>query len=451
VSVEVRSPATGALLGTVADVDLSVASAAARSAQPLWSLVPAAARARYVRRAGIAMLDWLDELALLIAEETGRPRSHVVVSELLPAARGLHALADEGPRALADRRLSGRVAALAGRRTTLVQSPMGVIGLRGPSASPWAEPALEAAAALLAGNGVVLTSDAPLTAQRLRSVFLRAGVPGELLAVVPEASLDAGALDAVCDRVVELPRPTRRGTLIVLEGAPLHAVVDAAVFAAFAGGGRHPAAAGRMIVVEGVAPGLVEALRSAAARLRVGDPRDPETDIGPLAAAEAGERMPGSQVEVPGLAGPFFAPCVLGPVAPDDPLFADPPPGPVLAVAGVPDADGAVTLAARDGRDASISIWAQDAAKGERVARRLPSPATWVGRHGIAEVGVSVRLARHVAPRQLERRAPWAPGAARLPVDPRLVERRAALEEFRHGRESRRGQALRALLRQSRR
>ena len=61
-----------------------------------------------------------------------------------------------------------------------------MIGLRGPSASPWAEPALEAAAALLAGNGVVLAAGAPLAAQRLRAVFLRAGVPGELLTVVPE-------------------------------------------------------------------------------------------------------------------------------------------------------------------------------------------------------------------------------------------------------------------------
>ena len=104
-----------------------------------------------------------------------------MLAELLPAVAGLHALAADGPRALADRRLTPRTALLAGRSTRLVQSPVGVIGLRGPSASPWAEPALEAAAALLAGNAVILAAGAPLAAQRLRQIFLRAGLPGELL------------------------------------------------------------------------------------------------------------------------------------------------------------------------------------------------------------------------------------------------------------------------------
>ena len=90
-----------------------------------------------------------------LAEETGWPRAQLELTELLPAARGLRAIADDGPRALADQRIAPLAALLAGRSTRLVQSPVGVIGLRGPSASPFAEPALEAAAALLAGNGVI--------------------------------------------------------------------------------------------------------------------------------------------------------------------------------------------------------------------------------------------------------------------------------------------------------
>ena len=62
-------------------------------AQSLWSLVPVASRARYIRRAAVAMLDELDDLARVLAEATGWPRAHIVLSELLPAARGLHALA----------------------------------------------------------------------------------------------------------------------------------------------------------------------------------------------------------------------------------------------------------------------------------------------------------------------------------------------------------------------
>ena len=85
-----------------------------RTAQPLWSLVPIASRARYIRRTAVAMLDEVDDLALRLADETGWPKSHIVLSELLPAVKGLHQLAADGPRALADRRLAPRGALLAG-------------------------------------------------------------------------------------------------------------------------------------------------------------------------------------------------------------------------------------------------------------------------------------------------------------------------------------------------
>jgi acyl-CoA reductase-like NAD-dependent aldehyde dehydrogenase len=424
--IEIRSPASGALLGTVNPVELANAAAAGRTAQPLWSLVPIASRARYIRRAAVAMLDELDDLALRLADETGWPKSHIVLSELLPAIRGLHQLASDGPRALADRRLAPRVALLAGRSTRLIQSPVGVIGLRGPSASPWAEPALEAAAALLAGNAVILAAGAPLAAQRLRQVFLRAGLPGELLTT----SMPPGpGLEHVCRRVHDLQPPARLGTLLVLEGAPKDQLVEAALWAAFAGSGRHPAAAGRLVMVEGAVPGLVEALQAGAARLKVGDPRAEDTDVGPSAP------------------GVFAKPAILDGLSPDDPRFTAPL-GLTLAVVVVPDADTAVRLAARDGRGGPISVWARDRYKGERVSRRLPSETTWFGRHGLAPTAVEVRIAHHVVPRQLEWRAPWAPGTPSLPA--RDVPFMTALTEARHGRESRRWPALRALVRSRR-
>src|SRR5215207_5052736 len=185
--LEARSPATGERLGAVeatsAD-EVRAAAARAAAAQPLWAAVPPAARARYVRRAARLALDELEDLALLLARETGRPRTEAILGELLPAVAGLSELADEGPGALADRRL-GRPALLrGGRRAIGVQQPRGVIGVLGATASPWTEPALEVSAALLAGNGVVFAPAAPLAGERLRRVLLRAGIPDELLAVV---------------------------------------------------------------------------------------------------------------------------------------------------------------------------------------------------------------------------------------------------------------------------
>jgi hypothetical protein len=328
------------------------------SAQPLWSLVPVSARAGYIRRAAVATLDELDDLARHLADETGWPREHIVRAELLPAVRGLQALADDGPRALADKRR---------RRARIVQAPVGVIGLRGPSASPWAEPALETGAALLAGNGVVLA----VPAQRVRAVFLRAGVPGDLVAVAED-------LDGA--HVIDLPRPDRRGTLLVLPGAPEAKVVEAALSA--------DRRVGRIVTVAGAVPGLVQRLSA------------------------------------------------IGPVSGDDPRFASPP-ATALVVAEVPDSESAIALTARQASDAPVSIWARDRAQGERVARRLPSPTTWIGRPGATAMPVEVRLARHVAVRVLATRAP-----SRLPLDAQT-----AIAELRYGRESRRWPALRALVR----
>lgn len=387
--------------------------AAARAAQPLWSLVPLEARARYIRRAAVALLDELDDLAVRLAVETGWPRTQLELTELLPAASGLRAIADDGPRALADQRIAPLAARLVGRSTRLVHSPVGVIGLRGPSASPFAEPALEAAAALLAGNGVIWAGATPVAAQRLRAVFLRAGVPGELFTTADE-------LGDVCRRVVDLPPAGRRGTLLVVNGAPRERVLEAALWAGF---GRHPAAAGRLVVTPGSAHGLVEELRLRAAQLTVGDPRDPETAIGTYADAS-----PVAEVVA---------------VSADDPRFTHPPDAPILAVVEAPDTETAIAITARGARDGPVSIWARDPAQGERVARRLPSPSTWVGRHGIAGTAVPTRMARHVVVRQLEWRAAWAPGTPALPLDEDLLATQRSLTVLRHGRESRRWPALR--------
>ena len=405
-------------VGALPDADAAAAAEAARAAQPLWALLPPSARARYVRRAAVAMLDELDELADVLADEAGWPCTHLVVSELLPAVRGLHALADEGPAALADRRLSSRAAVW--RRSVSIQAPAGVIGLAGPSASPWHEPALEAAAALLAGNGVLLAAGPAAAAQRLRGVFLRAGIPGELIVPVPD-------LGAVCDRVTRLSPPTRMGTLLVLRGAPRPAVVDAAVWAAFAGSGRHAAAAGRLIVSRTAAPGLAEAIAEQAAKLRVGDPRDPATDVGLVAPTVTTSRA----------------------------AFDLPPPGPVLAIVEAANDDEAISLASTGGHDGVVSVWTADRERGERIARSLPAATVWVGRHAVPAPAVPDRLARHVAPRRLETRSRRAPAAMRLPTTQDVVEIQGALAEARHGRESRRWPALRkgvaALLRAARR
>jgi acyl-CoA reductase-like NAD-dependent aldehyde dehydrogenase len=426
------------------------ASERASAAQPLWALVAPAHRARYLRRAAMAVLDELDELADLLAAEAGQPRSEAILAELLPSVGGLHGLAGDGPRALADRRLGPVPALRAGRRSTLVQSPLGVVGVHVRDGSPWAGPLLEVAAGLLAGNAVLLVPAAPRAAARMQSAFTRAGLPEELFALVAEDEL-AGAA-----RVAALDPPAAKGTMLVLEGAPLDRVVTGAVWAAFAGGGRRHAGLGRVIAVRSQALAIAAGIEAAARRLRVGDPSRPDTEVGPLpgdaerervealvAAAEAAgaTRMCGGPVDVPGAAGAFYAPVVLRGVPPDAELLRAPVPGPVLSLLEAASDDEAIALAGDAG--GTLSVWTGDRARGERIARGLGAEIAWINEHGVASPAAPVRLAKHVASRQLASQPTRLRSARWLPYDPALLRAATATARLVHGRESERWAALR--------
>jgi acyl-CoA reductase-like NAD-dependent aldehyde dehydrogenase len=449
--LEIRSPVTGDVLGKVPERDAGEAVAAARVVQPLWAAVPRHARAHYLRRAAQAVLDELDRLALLIARETGRPRSEALLAELLPSVSALHALADDGPGALADQRLGRPSLLRAGRRAVLVQAPAGVVGVRGRGASPWAEPLMESAASLLAGNAVLLTPAAPLAGERIAASFIRAGVPGELIAVLHGAEFDG------VDCVVDLGVDDAKATMLVLDGAAIDATVSGALWAAFAGAGRHPASVGRLVVAPGPAEPLLDVLVAGARRLRVGDPEHADTEVGPLASredleaverlvaeAEAGgaERLCGGPIDLPGLDGAFCAPIVLRGVSANAQLLSEMPPGPVLAVLEAGSDEEAIALAAEHA-GAAVSVWTADRRHGERIARSLGAELSWVNEHVQSVPSVPVRLARHVVPKRLASQPPRVRSARWLPYDPALVRARTAAARLLHGRESERVAALR--------
>ena len=423
----------------------------AAAAQPLWALVAPRDRARYLRRAAKAVLDELDALADLLASEAGQPRSEAMLAELLPSVGGLHGLAGDGPDALADRRLGPVPALRAGRRSTLVQAPLGVVGVHVRDGSSWAGPLLEVAAALLAGNAVILAPAAPRAAARMQRAFVRAGLPEELFQVGLADDLDGAAA------VVHLDPPATKGTMLVLDGAPLDRAVTGAVWAAFAGSGRRHAAVGRAIAVRPQSLALAAGIEAAARRLRVGDPRRPDTEVGPLASAADRERVEalvaaaeaagasrlcGGPLELPGVDGAFYAPVVLRAVPPDAALLHEPVPGPVLAlVEAASDAEAAALAAGAAG---TVSVWTGDVAHGERVARSLGADIAWINEHGVATPAAPVRLAKYVASRQLASQPTRLRSARWLPYDPALLRAATASARLLHGRESERWATLRA-------
>lgn len=354
----------------------------------------------------MAVLDEVEDLAAMLARETGLPRTDALLAELLPSVGGLHGLADDGPRALREQRL-GRIPALrAGRRSVLVQTPLGIVGIRGSASSPWAEPALEVAASVLAGNGVLLAPAVPEVAVRLVAAFERAGIPEGLVQVVePDAHLEG-----VCAAVVHGASVRGEGTMLILDGAPLDRTISGALWASFASGGRGPFAVSRAIVVPSMHAEFLRRIQSAAAALRVGDPSDPQTEVAEAPVIRQGGGSRGDE-------------------------------GPVLHVIEARDEAHAIRLARGGG---TVSVWAGDRGYGEQVARSLGVELAWVNDHGYTSPAAPVRLARHVAAHQIASQPTRLRSARWLPYDPALVRASTATARLMYGRESERLETLRA-------
>jgi acyl-CoA reductase-like NAD-dependent aldehyde dehydrogenase len=301
---------------------------------------------------------------------------------------------------------------------------------------------LETAAAVLAGNAVVLAGAYPPLSAHFVSALGRAGVPEGL--VRAEDDLDG------CDRLVETGAPGPKSSMLVLGGAPIDRVVAGALWAAYARGGHGVASLGRIVTAPEAPVGLIDALRTGTQAVRVGDPRDPATEVGPLvsrAEAEAVEALV-ADAEAGGATrlcgglgdGAAFHPALLRGVAPDARVLREAVPGPVLSVVEAETEAAALALCA-DGP--AVSVWAGDRAHGERIARTLGVELTWVNEHGAAAPAAPVRLARHTDARQLASRSIRLRSARWLPYDPTLVRASETAARILYGRESERWDVVR--------
>src|SRR3954467_896222 len=155
--------------------------------QPLWAQLRVSDRARYLRRAAQAVVDELDDLVALFAQAHDRTPGEVAALELLPAIDGLTWLAEDGARALRDRRLAVPRGTHPLTRARLAWEPLRVVGLLGAADAPFAAPLWQIGAALLAGNGVVYVPHprGELGAERIARLFARASLPDGLLAIAP--------------------------------------------------------------------------------------------------------------------------------------------------------------------------------------------------------------------------------------------------------------------------
>jgi acyl-CoA reductase-like NAD-dependent aldehyde dehydrogenase len=401
-----------------ADVDAAVTAAHTAFRDGRWSGLRGRDRARVLTHAAGLLADALPELVRIESMQTGRP-----VREMAAQLRrqpewleyfGALAQTEEGSLPDVD----------TDHLNVVQRVPLGV----GALVTPWNHPLHVAlkklAAALAAGNSVVLkTSEvAPITPHVLARILHDAGLPPGVLNVVPGMGPVAGqalvthpllakvditggtptgqaVARAIADRLIPLSAELGgKAPLLFFDDVDVERAVAGAMFAAFIASGQTCVQGARLLVHEAVYERFVDELVARTSALRLGDPLDEKTQIGPVASARQLERVSavvnraraegatvlcgGAAPDDPALGrGYFYAPTVLADVPATAEAWQEEIFGPVTIVTPFRDEEHAVALAEDSRYGLAAGVWTRDVARALRVVQRLHVGTVWINDH----------------------------------------------------------------------
>jgi aldehyde dehydrogenase (NAD+)/betaine-aldehyde dehydrogenase len=417
-TIDVRNPHDGSLLAHVAlagAADVDRAARAAQAALPAWSRTSAGERGRLLLKLADAIEANADELAALESRNTGHP---------IRDSRGL-----DVPRTAATFRYFGGMAdkfegsvipVEPGFLDYVVHEPIGVVGQIVPWNFPIMFTSWKMGPALAAGNTVVLKPSeiTPLSALRIAELMADVGIPKGVVNVVPGYGNDAG------ERIVQHPDIGKvsftgstavgkrvlagaasnlkrvglelggKGANIVYDDADLERAVGGSLFAIFHNQGQACIAGSRLILHERIADAFVEKFIAFATTIRLGDPLDPDTEMGPLtsplhrdrvlahcaiAREEGGEILLGGKAPA-GAAfanGCYIEPTVVRARATDrvaqEEVF-----GPFVSVTTFRDDDEAISIANATQYGLGGGLWTRDLSRAHRAAAAIRSGMLWI-------------------------------------------------------------------------
>ncbi|HWF36041.1 MAG TPA: aldehyde dehydrogenase family protein [Solirubrobacteraceae bacterium] len=421
--LESFNPTTGQRVGSVPvtpPYGVQAIVDAVAKVQPFWAELTLAARGRYLERTAQVLIDEADDIRDLISREQGKPRNEAFSMEILPTIDALTWIAHAGREILSDEKIPMPQLFLKTKRSAFTYEPLGVIGVISPWNYPWSIPFGEMAMALMAGNGVVLkpASLTPLIGERIVRAFERAGIPEGLVRVVHGPGTGAALVESSVSKVfftgsVEIGRGVGeacarqlkgsvlelggKDPMIVLPDANIDHAISGALWGGFANAGQTCSGIERVYVMREVSERFIAGVLDGARGLRVGDPMQWDTEIGPMVSREqfdlvselvedavaAGATMRcGGPVEVAEFAhGAFYAPTVLTGVTHEMRIMREEIFGPVLPIVVVDSEDEAVALANDSRFGLGASVWTSDRPKAERIARQLETGMVWINDH----------------------------------------------------------------------
>jgi succinate-semialdehyde dehydrogenase/glutarate-semialdehyde dehydrogenase len=407
------NPATGETAREYAEhgqAEIERRLARALEAFKALSHTPFAERGERLRKAGKVLRDGLPTYARLMTEEMGK----TIVSAEAEAEKC--AWVCEYYAEHAERFLSPERVATDASESLIRFDPIGPVLAVMPWNFPFWQVFRFAAPALMAGNVALLkhASNVPGCALAIEEIFQRAGFPeGAFSALLissrqVEAVIRHPAIQAVTltgsepagRSVAAAAGAALKKTVLELGGSdPFVVLADADVAAAASwaaktrtiNNGQSCIAAKRFIVEEQVAPAFEQAFAEAIQALKVGDPMDRATDVGPITREDLLEELHGQVTRaiaqgarlltggrrLPGK-GYFYAPTVLADVAPGMSVFDEETFGPVAAVTRAKDARDAVRLANLSRFGLGASVWTADPQRGKALAREIEAGAVFV-------------------------------------------------------------------------
>ena len=395
----VLNPATGEAIAEVPAASVEETDAAvarARAAYPAWRAVAPADRGRLLRRLATLVEEHHEELSRIESRNAGKPISGAR-GEIGMVAQVFHFYAG------AVDKHHGETIPVAGGVDMTFREPLGVVGLIVPWNFPLNISSWKLGPALACGNTVVLKPAelTPLSALRLAELALEAGIPEGVLNVV------AGKGSVVGQRLIEHPDVAKIGftgstevgrsvmegaaatikrvTLelggksanVVFADADLEKAAAAAPYAVFDNAGQDCCARSRILVERSAYDRFADLLVAATRNVKVGDPADEATEMGPLISAQHRETVasfvdgePLFRGDTPGGKG-YWYPCTIVEATNDDRIAREEVFGPVAALIPFDDEADAIRIANDTPYGLSGSIWTENGGRALRVARAL--------------------------------------------------------------------------------